>query len=225
MSWLELVGAVLGFVSVLLTIKQHIACFPVGIAQVILYIFIFFEARLYSDVILQIFYVILLAYGWYTWVRGKNPAPEHFEAPNNLELINSSKPPDNASLNPSEELPVSILSPTRRACWVLVTLVGTITLGAIMKANTRADFAYLDAFQTVMSLIAQYLMSFKILESWLIWIAVDVLSVGMYYLKGLYPTTVLYALFLGMALFGFLEWRTSFLRNAVSPIVNPPVRS
>ncbi|MBF0500975.1 MAG: nicotinamide mononucleotide transporter [Candidatus Riflebacteria bacterium] len=189
MSPIEILAAFFGFVSVWLTIRQHIGCWPTGIIQVILYISIFFEARLYSDMLLQVFYVFLLAYGWYTWVNGKTS---------------------------SGELPVTVLPVLKRFFWIQITLIGTLILGYIMKTNTRADFAYLDAWQTVMSLIAQYLMSFKILESWLLWIAVDILSVGIYYVKGLYPTTLLYGMFLIMAFMGFFAWQKAFREASLS---------
>ncbi|EKD81174.1 MAG: hypothetical protein ACD_39C01929G0001, partial [uncultured bacterium] len=87
--------------------------------------------------------------------------------------------------------------------------LATVLLGWFMATRTDASFPYPDAFTTIFSLTAQWLMSLKKLESWYFWIAVDVVAIGVYYAKGLYLTTGLYSLFLVMAVIGLLKWRKS----------------
>lgn len=185
MEWIEAVATVLGIISVTLLVRQNIWCWPTGIVMVTLYIFIFYDARLYSDMGLQVAYVFMQAYGWYHWVFGAR---------------------DDEAL-----LPVTRL--TRRAgfAWLVVIGVGTAGLGYGVDTYTDADLAYWDAATTVMSLVAQFLQARKILECWALWIAVDVLAVGIYAFKGLYITTILYTVFLGLATWGLLEWRRARL--------------
>ncbi|MBN8709815.1 MAG: aminotransferase [Verrucomicrobia bacterium 61-8] len=180
MSLLELTAVIFGIICVVLTIKQHIACWPTGLVMVILYIWIFYEARLFSDVALQVVYIFLQIYGWYHWAKGGNRD------------------------NP---LPVTLLSWKARLAWGLVALLGTLVLGYSMNRWAAASLPYWDATAAVLSLIAQWFLARKLLESWVVWIAVDVLSIGIYGVKGLYLTMGLYFLFLGLATAGLLAWR------------------
>lgn len=181
MSGLEWTAAALGFTSVWLTVYRHIACWPTGLAMVLLYIVIFYQARLYSDMLLQVVYVFLQIYGWHAWLHG---------GPAGTPLV-------------VRRLPSWQIIP-----WLAASLLGTALLGSLMHAYTDASFPFTDALTTVASLIAQWLMIRKRLESWLVWIAVDVISIGLYYTKALYPTAVLYAVFLILATWGWFAWRT-----------------
>ena len=185
MSPIEILATIFGFICVWLTIKQNIWCWPTGLVQVSLYIWVFYQARLYSDMGLHVIYVFMQFYGWYNWKYG---GEDH------------------------TRLPVTLLTRGQRAFWAGTAALGTAGLGVFMDNYTNADLAYWDAATTVLSLIAQWLMAKKKLESWLIWITVDVLCVGIYAVKQLYPTTILYAAFLVMATTGFLAWKKDFLR-------------
>ncbi len=182
-SLLEAVAALFGVACVALTIKRHIGCWPTGLVQVALYIVVFYRARLYSDMGLQVVYVVLQVYGWWVWARGRRE-----EGDVRVERL------------PRGQIPL----------WLAAAAGGSAALGAAMSRWTDAELAYWDATAAVLSLVAQYLMARKVLESWLVWIAVDVLSIGIYLAKGLYLTLGLYALFLAMATAGFLEWKKSW---------------
>lgn len=186
MSPIEIIAALFGFVCVWLTGRQHIACWPTGLVQVALYIVVFYEARLYSDMLLHVCYVFLQFYGWYAWLHG---------GPGRTALA------------------VSRLLPSNAVLFAALAAAGTLALGTAMRRYTDASLPFPDAFVAVASLIAQYLMSRKVLESWLVWIVVDVVSIGLFLAKALYPTTVLYSLFLVLAVWGWLEWR----RTCTSP--------
>lgn len=183
MSWIELAATGFGLVSVTLTVRQSIWCWPTGLVMVGLYIFVFWGAKLYSDMGLQVVYVFLQIYGWYHWLHGGKGA--------------------------AEELAVSRISGGRAALWATAGIVGTGGLGYVMSTYTDASVPYPDAATTVLSLIAQWLMAKKVLESWWVWIVVDVLAIGIYAYKGLFPTSVLYAVFLALATAGYLAWRKS----------------
>jgi nicotinamide mononucleotide transporter len=182
MPWIELVATVFGFLCVWLTIRQNIWCWPVGLVQVFLYCFVFFEAKLYSDFVLHVIYVVLQVYGWRHWLHGGRDAGE---------------------------LDVSRLSLSQAMGWVAAVAVGSAAWGHAMATWTDAALPYADALIAVASLVAQWLMARKTLESWLLWILVDVVAIGVYFTKHLYFTTALYCAFLVLAAMGYRAWRKS----------------
>ena len=188
MNPVEIAATIFGLLCVWLTVKQNIWCWPTGLVMVVLYISIFYEAKLYSDVILQVFYIFVQFYGWYYWLHGgKNRS----------------------------EVPVTKMTKTALTVWTLIGIVGTLGWGYFMNRFTDASIPYGDAFTTVISIVAQWLMAKKVLESWWYWIAVDVVAVGVYFVKGLYLTTGLYAVFLGLAIAGYIAWRKSRIESLV----------
>jgi nicotinamide mononucleotide transporter len=182
MTWIEATAVIFGLLCVGLTIRQNIWCWPTGLVQVALYIAIFYSVKLYSDLILHVIYVVLQIYGWYHWLHGgKNRST----------------------------LPVSSLTYRGWLAWPSVVVVGTFAWGYLMATYTDASVPYGDAFTTAASLVAQWLMARKRVESWLFWISVDVVAIGIYWYKGLYLTSGLYAAFLVLAIAGLLAWRKS----------------
>jgi nicotinamide mononucleotide transporter len=186
-SVLEYAAVVLGVLCVWLTVRQNIWCWPVGLAMVTLYIVIFFEAKLYSDMLLQVIYVFLQLYGWQSWLHG---GPQR------------------------SQLEISRVPIARAGLWSIVAVTGTGLLGGSMVRWTDASFPFLDAFTTVASLIAQWLMARKVLESWLVWILVDIVSIGIYWAKQLHLTAGLYVVFLVLASWGWREWQRQYRRLA-----------
>ncbi|KAF1080742.1 MAG: hypothetical protein GQF41_3152 [Candidatus Rifleibacterium amylolyticum] len=183
MSPIEVVAVIAGFLCVYFTIKENIWCWPTGLLQVSLYIFVFYQAKLYSDVILHIVYVAMNIYGWYYWLHGGNLR---------------------------KEARITRLSVTWFSACLVGSAAGTLLLGWFMASRTDAALPYADAFTTVFSLTAQWLLSRKKLENWHFWIAVDVVAIGVYFAKDLYLTGVLYIAFLFMATAGLLRWRSTF---------------
>lgn len=179
MTPIELIAVVFGLLCVWLTIRQNIWCWPTGLIQVALYVVIFFQVRLYSDAILNLIYVLLQIYGWYHWLHGGR---------------------DHGRLS------VSRLSQRALLGWIVVAVASTAIWGWGMAAFTNAAAPYWDAFIAAASLIAQWLMTRKRLESWLFWISVDVVAIGVYIYKSLLLTAGLYAVFLVMATMGFFAW-------------------
>ena len=187
MILIEGVAVVFGLMCVWLTVRQNIWCWPTGLVQVSLYIFIFYEVKLYSDLMLHFIYIGLQIYGWYHWLHGGKSRAN---------------------------LPVSELGSRSRLVWPLIAIACTGVWGYLMATYTDAAVPYGDAFTTVASLIAQWLMARKRLESWLFWIAVDVVAIGIYWHKSLYLTSGLYAVFLVLATIGWLEWRRSLVSES-----------
>ena len=182
MSSLELVAALVGALSVYLSVRQNIWSWPTAIVNVVLYTIVFYDAKLYADMGLQVIYAVLSVYGWYEWLHGGE---------NRTEL--------------------HVTSTARRLAIVLaiIGLVGAAALGVFLRGATDAALPFMDSVLSSTSLVAQWMMTKKKLENWLVWIAVDILYIGMFAFKHLYLTAGLYAVFLGLAVRGYIDWRRS----------------
>ena len=147
-----------------------------------MYAVVFYQAKLYADMGLQGIYFVLSVYGWWAWLRG---GEDH------------------------SALAVSVVA--RRARISLFALGATfgLLLGTLLHRFTDASLPFMDSMLTSFSLVAQWLMARKKLESWIVWIAVDVFYVGMFLYKSLYLTAGLYAVFLVIAAMGLVEWKRS----------------
>lgn len=179
MTAIEIVATILGLTNVYLIVRRNIWNYPFGLAMVILYAKIFYDYKLYSDALLQIYYVVIQLYGWWYWLRGRQA---------------------------DGLITVARLAHGQRALTAGIIVAGAAGLGWFMASNTDASVPYWDAATTVMSLMAQFLLSRRCIENWILWIAVDVLSIGIYTYKELYLTAGLYAVFLGMASWGLMAW-------------------
>jgi nicotinamide mononucleotide transporter len=192
-SPLEIFAALVGAISVWLSVRQNIWSWPTAIVNVVLYALVFYEAKLYADMGLQVIYAVLSIYGWYEWLYG---GAGH------------------------SELHVTRTGPRLAALLALIAAVGSALLGVFLRNATDAALPFMDSFLSSTSLVAQWMMTKKLLENWLVWIAVDVLYVGMFIFKGLFLTSGLYAVFLGLAVKGYIDWRRSMVpQSAPSPAV------
>lgn len=175
----ELAAVVFGLIAVWLSVKRNRWTWPAGLVQVTLFLWIFYHARLYSDLVLHVVYVILNAYGWLHWSRGDGDAP----------------------------IRVRRLAPGALPRWLALIAVGAAAWGTAMDRLTDAAFPYLDALIAAASLVAQWLMARKVLESWWFWIGVDLVGIPVYLARDLHLTAGLYFVFLLMCLRGLVEWR------------------
>jgi nicotinamide mononucleotide transporter len=182
-SKIEIFAAVFGIVSVYLSTRENIWSWPTAIVNVGLYILVFYQARLYADMGLQVVYLALSIYGWYEWLYG---------GANRTEL--------------------HVTRASRRFLIIggLTTLAGSLALGTLLSRTTDAAIPYLDSALTVTSLFAQFMMTRKLLENWMLWIVLDIVYVPMFISRQLYPTAVLYAVFLVLAIMGLVQWRRSW---------------
>ncbi|MHC8314438.1 nicotinamide riboside transporter PnuC [Pseudomonas sp. LB3P31] len=180
MSGLELFAAALGVIAVWLTVKQNPWCWPIGLVMVLLYSWVFFEVKLYSDMLLQVIYAALQLYGWWQWTRGG-------EARQGRQ--------------------VSQLGASPVVSGLILGAIGSLALGAAMAHWTDAAQPWLDAALSGFSLVAQLWMAQKRVQCWPLWIVLDVIFVGLFIYKGMYLTAGLYALFTVIAIQGWREWR------------------
>jgi len=183
MNPVETIGAILGTIGVVLMIRRHLLAWPVGMVQVAVYGWVFFRAKLYSDVILQGVFFVLLAYGWWRWRRGDKAGAARVE------------------------LPVSRLSGKARVGFALAGVGLTFLWGEFMHRTTEASLPYWDASILAFSLLSQWLQARKKIENWIGWIVVNVIAIGVYAAKDLTITAMLYTVFLALAFVGFRAWR------------------
>ena len=182
---MEAVGFVAGAWCVWLAVKQNIWNWPIGIANNIAYIVVFWHARLYADMSLQGIYIAISLYGWYSWLFGG--VQRH-----SLRVAQVTMP-----------VAAALAAVSVPATWGL-----TLYLRSVHDAAP-----FLDALTTVMSLCAQYLLARKQIENWYVWIAADVIYLWLYTARGLYLTTLLYFIFMLMCVAGAKEWRGELKRQ------------
>lgn len=187
-SFLELTGTVFGIAGVWLTVKENSWCFPTGLVNVSLYAWLFFESRLYADALLQVVYIVLLIYGWVEWTHGEKKE-------SHLSVTRTSRK-------------VSVLL-------FITVILATLGIGTFFRSQTNASLPYIDSLTTSMSLVAQWMVARKKIENWLVWIVADVIYVSMYIYKHLYLTSLLYFIFIILAIIGWQQWKKE-LRDEVS---------
>lgn len=185
-AFIEYAAAALGLVNIALLVFRSVWNFPFGMAMVALYIFVFYEERLYAEAGLQVFFVLAQAWGWWLWVRAREG--EH-------------------------QVPVRWLDSASRAVWLTATAALSINLGWVLHRFTDAAMPYADSAIAGASVAAQILLAFRRIENWVLWIAIDLAAIALYIDRGLYPTAGLYGGFLVMSLFGLKEWSEAARRQ------------
>lgn len=188
LSWIELIGTLFGLVTVYLASRENILTWPTGLINVAAFFFLFYQVNLYSDMILQVYFFAMSLYGWYFWKTKPNGQP------------------------------ITSLPLTWQKKYSLVLVLGTVILGFTMSSIHEllphyfpqpAAFPFADAFTTVASIMATILLARKVLENWYLWIAVDMVSILLYSMKGIYLVAIEYFIFLIICIFGLLKWRRS----------------
>lgn len=193
LSLLEFLGTTSGLVCVYLASRNHILTWPIGIFNSICFFFLFFQIQLYSDMLLQIYFFGSSIYGWILWRKRTGSF---------TQIV---------SLGTKKNLLV-----------ILLIIVGTLSLGSFTKHLPLwfpslfvkpPDYLYWDAFTTVASIIANFLLAQRKLESWFLWVSVDVVCIALYSLKNIPFVTIEYVIFLLIAFYGCLHWYREFREN------------
>jgi nicotinamide mononucleotide transporter len=181
---LEIAAVAFGLVSVYLSTRENIWSWPTAIVNVGLYSVFFWREKLYADMGLQIIYLLLSVYGWYEWLFGGENRTE---------------------------LRVSRMSGRIAGTLLMIAITGSVALGFLLQRATDAALPWLDSTLSVFSLVAQWMMTRKILENWMLWIALDIVYIFMFIvLKALYVTGFQYAVFLALAVAGHVQWLRSY---------------
>ena len=189
---LEFLGLVFGLLAVYFLIKQNILTWITGILYVLISFVIFWQERLYGDLLLHVIFLILNIYGWYYWIAGREKG--------------------------DEELPVTRMSVKSLAGILIVSVMGVSVFGLflanihnIWQELDKAALPYWDSTTSVLSITAMWMTAKKKIENWVIWFIVDILATGIYFYKGIYFYAFLYLIYIGMAVSGYLAWRKSMI--------------
>lgn len=187
--YLEILGVVFSLAYLFFSIRQNILLWPTGMISAVLYMVVFFQSKFYADMGLNAYYFVISIYGWILWSGRK--------AKGNGKIL-------------------SISRITRRmgVLLFLITLIAFVGIGVILDRYTDSPVPYWDAFTTALSFTATWMLARKIIEHWILWVIVDLVSMALYLYRGLYPTLVLFAIYTLMAIIGYRQWRKS-LKNAV----------
>jgi nicotinamide mononucleotide transporter len=199
MSYLEFFGTLLNIASVYLVAKKNIWSWPVGIVATILFGVLFYQIQLYSDFFEQIYFLITGFWGWWLWnkVRANRK-------------------------NKKENMDLKFNSLKTNIILIAGMIIGTAALGYLMSNihlyfpalfPIAATFAYLDAFTTVMSFVANMLLAYKRIENWMLWITVDIIGIWLYYAKGVRFVSLLYVIFLVIATSGLIMWLKDYKKS------------
>lgn len=187
---LELSGLIFGLLCVYFLIKQNILTWICGIIYVLISFVIFWQARLYGDFILHIFFLVLNIYGWYAWINGQGD---------------------------QGELQVSYMTKKSSIITMLISIVGIVLfaqflihLPNIFLDIEAASLPYWDSTTSILSVTGMWLTTKKKIENWYYWLLVDVLATGIYFYKDLYFYSLLYFIYIGLAVAGYIAWRRSF---------------
>lgn len=178
-NWMEDAGVVTTIVGIWLTTRRKLICWPVVLISDVLYLIVFYRVKLYSDALLQIFFLAFTLYGWWYWWRGVREEGE-------VRVV---------------RLPLSSL-----LMGLAAGAVGSVLLGLLMK-RVGAALPLLDASLMSYSLVGSWWQTRKHIANWWLWIVVDVVYIGEYLYKGLRPTAALYALLVALAALGLRDWQ------------------
>ncbi len=192
MSYIELVATVFGLLAVWLSAKEHIANWGFGLVNVVLASFVFYQANLYSDMLLQGYFFATGLYGWWQWSRLDTSENEHL-------------------------VKISFLTRQQQLLTLVFIFISTLIIGFFLEKGglqtlmptlfkEPASFPYADTLIMMMSIVGNYLLTIKKIESWILWVAVDMIAPVLYFLKGLLLFTFEYLIFLALALFALINW-------------------
>jgi nicotinamide mononucleotide transporter len=187
-NWVELAGFITTAVGIWFTTKRLMICWPIVLAADVLYLAVFYHARLLSDALLQVFFIAFTLYGWWNWWRGVRQDGEVRVVP----------------------LPLSGL-----IIAVAAGIAGTFIVGAI-TTRLNAALPYLDAALMSFSLVGSWWQARKHIANWWLWIVVDTLYIGEYIYKHLWVTSVLYAVLVILAILGLRDWRRAELASQIA---------
>lgn len=178
MSWLEAVAVIFGLASVWYARQSNILVFPTGIISVVIYVYICFGAKLYADMGINAYYFVMSVYGWYTWSRRSK----------------------------ADVLPITKSSVAENLVSLAIFATSFVSLWFVLTHFTDSDVPTIDAFTTAVFFVAMWLMARKKLENWTAWIIADVVSIPLYFYKGLLLTSMQYLIFLVLAIMGYIAW-------------------
>ena len=182
----EILAVVLAMLYLMLAIRQNIWCWAAAAVSTTIYLFIMYEARLYMESALQLFYLGMAVYGWWQWRKGGDDSPE---------------------------LKVSTWSLRHHAMAIGLVLLLVLISGELLGRNSDAALPHIDAFVTWGAIVATFMVARKVLENWIYWFVIDAVSVGLYLSRELVFTAALFVAYLVLIVIGYRTWRASMLES------------
>lgn len=192
MVYLEIVGAIIGFIYLWLEYKASIKIWIVGIIMPTIYIFIYLKAGLYADFGMNIYYLLAAIYGYIGWKYG-------------FKIRRKAKE--------TEDRPISKMPGRYYIPLAIIFILLWWLIAYILINTTDSNVPIADSFVNALSIIAMWMLAKKYVEQWIPWIVVDAFSIGLYIYKDLYPTSILYAVYTIVAFAGYLKWRSALNKN------------
>ncbi|TLU65281.1 nicotinamide mononucleotide transporter [Thalassotalea litorea] len=182
----ELTAVLTALLYVILAAQLNIWCWPAAMISTLIYTAIFYDVYLWMDGLLQVYYFVMAIYGWYIWQK---------------------HPPGNA-------LGLTIIRWRLSTHMIAIAALSVLSLalGWLMDTYTPTDFPYIDSATTVFAVFATYLVAQKVLENWLYWVVIDLVSIYIYIEKSLQPTAFLFAVYVVIAVYGYFHWRAKYLQ-------------
>ncbi|NHW46495.1 nicotinamide mononucleotide transporter [Paenarthrobacter sp. MSM-2-10-13] len=198
-SWIEIIGFVTGAACVYGVAKQKLWNWPIGILNNIAFIILFLGAGLYGETVLQVIFAAVAVYGWYNWIRGT------------------------AGTGSRNDLPIRDASRNELFLGLGATAAGTAAVAMVLTHGTDSQVPWPDAFVLTASLVATYGQAKKIFQHWYVWIFIDVVSIPLYFSRGLTLTAILYLGFLALCVYGLIDWKRT--RSAATPATPEAIKA
>jgi len=181
-NWIEVLGTLIGILYLYWEYQADMKVWIAGIIMPAISIVVYFDAGLYADFGINIYYLIAAIYGWYVWKFAK-------------------------SKKTKKELPIT-RTPVKLYFWLAtVFVVAFIGIGEILVHFTNSNVPWWDSFTTALSIVGMWMLARKYLEQWIAWIAVDAVCAGLYIYKEIYFYAALYAIYTGIAVLGYYKWK------------------
>ncbi len=188
MTQIEWLAAALVLINVALVALRSVWNYPFALVAVSLYAVVFYDAKLYSDMVLQGFFFTLNLYGWASWMRARNDSG----------------------------VPVGWMDASSRQWWALATILAWVAWSFAMDRYTDAGAPWIDGAIAMLSITAQWLLARRRVESWYLWILVDLIAIPLFAWRGLYPTSAVYVVLLGLSIDGLIQWRRAAATGRVA---------
>ncbi|ASN19094.1 nicotinamide riboside transporter PnuC [Arthrobacter sp. YN] len=198
-SWIEVIGFVTGAACVYGVARQKLWNWPVGILNNLAFIVLFLGAGLYGETVLQVIFAAVAVYGWYNWVRGS------------------------ADTDNKNDLRIRDAAVKEILLGVGATLAGTAAVALVLTHGTDSQVPWPDAFVLTASLVATYGQAKKIFQHWYVWILIDVVSIPLYFSRGLALTAILYVGFLALCIYGLIDWKRA--RSTETPVIPETIKT
>jgi len=212
----ELIAVATGFSYTVLAARENIWCWPAALVSTIIYTVIFYDVYLWMDSFLQVYYLAMAIYGWHSWRR--TPKTDRVDNAHQQSLLDTKQD----SIKQDKNVISGLTNPNNTiVSWslekhvkcILALAVISLMIGYLMDNFTPTHFPYVDSATTVFAIFATYLVTQKVLENWLYWFVIDLVSIYLYIEKGLIPTAGLFVVYVVIVIFGYFSWRSRLQAN------------